>query len=328
MTIKYLIVRFSSIGDIVLTTPVVRGLKEQVEDAEVHFLTKPQYADILENNPYIDKIHTLKSSYSKTVEELKSEKFDYIIDLHKNLRTTRLKYKLKVLDFSYNKINREKWLMVNFKKNKLPDKHIVDRYLETVSVFDVENDGKGLDYFIPQKDSVEPQSEFSLKSDKYISFGIGGQHNTKKLPVDMISEICKNIKATVLLLGGKEDFENGELISRATKNVINACGKYSINKSASILKQSYAVITHDTGLMHIAAAFNKPVLSIWGNTIPEFGMTPYMADERSKIFEVKNLKCRPCTKIGYKKCPKKHFRCMKDQDISGIADKANNLLAI
>ncbi|MFO7790482.1 MAG: glycosyltransferase family 9 protein [Bacteroidales bacterium] len=323
MTIKYLIIRFSSIGDIVLTTPVVRGLKEQVEGAEVHYLTKPAYAAILNENPYIDKVHVLQSSFAETIQNLKAEGFDYIIDLHRNLRSLRIKHRLKVMDFTFNKLNKEKWLMVNFKINKLPDEHIVDRYLKTLSVFDVKNDGKGLDYFIPASAEIDISTRLPGHfQDGYAGFAIGGQHATKKLPTSSIKEICHKLAKPVILLGGKEDHEAGEIIAGKNDMIFNACGMFSLHQSASLIKQARLIITHDTGLMHIAAAFHKPVLSVWGNTIPEFGMTPYLPGEGSNIFEVRHLRCRPCTKIGYKKCPKKHFDCMKNQDMDGIAEHA------
>lgn len=317
--VKFLIIRFSSIGDIVLTTPVVRCLKQQVEGAVVHYLTKSQYASIVENNPYVDKVHILKD-FEETINELKDEGFDYIIDLHKSLRSWRFKNRLKVMDFSFRKLNREKWLMVNFKKNKLPNLHIVDRYFDAVKVFSTENDGKGLDYFIPQTDKVDLNNYCSISSEKFIAFAIGGQHETKKLPTEKIIEICNNINMPVILLGGKEDFENGEKIVANCKNTINLCGKLNLNQSASVVKQSHFVITHDTGLMHIAAALKKNIASVWGNTIPQFGMYPYLPGEKSKIFEVEGLKCRPCSKLGHKKCPKDHFDCMMKQDVKAIGE--------
>ncbi|MFW5767917.1 MAG: glycosyltransferase family 9 protein [Bacteroidota bacterium] len=326
MTIKYLIVRFSSIGDIVLTTPAIRCLKEQVEGAEVHYLTKPQYAHMVENNPHVDKVHVLKSSFRETLKELRAENFDYLIDLHRNLRTNRIKRRLKVLDFSFNKLNREKWLMVNFKRNKLPDKHIVDRYMETLSVFDVRYDGKGLDYFIPVDSHVDIHTALPESHRQgYLGFVIGGQHATKMLPAESIAEICKRSELPVVLLGGPEDTDRAEKISKACPKAFNACGIFSLNQSASLVKQARLIITHDTGLMHIAAAFHKPVLSVWGNTIPEFGMYPFEAGENSQIFEVKDLKCRPCSKIGYNKCPKRHFDCMMKQNLTGIAESAKRI---
>ncbi|MBN1252206.1 MAG: glycosyltransferase family 9 protein [Bacteroidales bacterium] len=319
--IKFLIIRFSSIGDIVLTTPIIRNLKLQGECTEIHYLTKKQYAGILENNPYIDKLHLLDNSISEINYELRKEHFHYVIDLHRNLRTKRVKLGLRTISFEFNKLNWEKWLIVNLKINKLPDVHIVDRYLETVKFFIEENDNKGLDYFIPEKDEVNI-SDFPEKfKTEYIAFAIGAQHFTKKLPKEKIISICKKIDKPIILLGDKNDFEIAEEIkNNVGENILNACGKYNLNQSASIVKQSKLLITHDTGLMHIAAALKKKIISVWGNTIPEFGMYPYLADEDSEIVQVKGLKCRPCSKIGFKKCPKKHFKCMNDIDEERIVE--------
>ena len=124
-----------------------------------------------------------------------------------------------------------------------------------------------------------------------------------------------------MLIGGKEDFHNGEEIVAKTKNTKNTCGKYSIGQSAFIIKNAKFIITHDTGMMHIAAAFKKKIFSIWGSTIPDFGMSPYLANTDSKIIEVKNLSCKPCTKIGFEKCPKRHFKCMNEIDENLFLDE-------
>src|SRR5882762_9828330 len=233
---KILIVRFSSIGDIVLTTPVVRCLKTQIDDAEIHYVTKVQYQSILQNNPYIDKIFFLKESIIELMNELKKENYDVIIDLHNNLRTRLLKWRLGSRSFSYNKLNVEKWLMVNFKINHLPDKHIVDRYLETVSRLGVKNDALGLDYFIPEKDEVPWDWMPETHRHGFVAYAIGGQHNTKKLPLLRMIELCKKINRPIVLLGGKEDFENGEQLEKALGAVIfNTCGKLSLNQSASVI---------------------------------------------------------------------------------------------
>src|SRR6202789_728000 len=146
---KFLIIRFSSIGDIVLTTPVVRCLKKQVVTAEVHYLTKASVKPILEANPYIDKIHCLGDDLDAVIGTLRSEDFDYVIDLHHNLRTWKVKRGLGKQAFSFDKLNIEKWWYTNFKWNRMPAVHIVDRYMETVAGFGIKNDGAGLDYFIP-----------------------------------------------------------------------------------------------------------------------------------------------------------------------------------
>ena len=326
--VRFLILRFSSIGDIVLTTPVVRALKNQVEGAEIHYFTKPEYKEILETNPYIDKIHCLQKNLPVQLKAIKEEKIDYIIDLHNNLRTSRIKSNLKIISFSFNKLNFKKWLLVNFKINKLPDQHLVDRYFETVNVFDVKKDEKGLDYFIPVKDEVSLQKLPEDFQQGYIGFVIGAKHNTKKLTKEKIINIIRLLDYPVVLIGGPEDYQTGEEIVGFTHgNVYNACGKYTINQSASLIKKAKVIITHDTGMMHVASAFKKKVISVWGNTVPEFGMYPYLPHEDSVIFENKGLYCRPCSKIGYKKCPKKHFRCIEDLQDKDIARKAISILS-
>lgn len=323
---RFLIIRFSSIGDIVLTTPVVRCLKNQVKNVEIHYFTKPQFSKILESNPYIDKVHVLKDSFADTIHELKYKHFDYIIDLHKNLRSFRVKNRLKIISFSFHKLNKEKWLMVNFKKNKLPDIHIVDRYLETLSIFDIQNDQQGLDYFIPKEDEVELKTISPELVSGYVGVVVGAYHNTKKLPAEKIISICKKINKPIVLLGGPDDQQEAENIKNAVgANIYNTCGKFNINQSASVVKQANVIFTPDTGLMHIASAFKKKIVSVWGNTIPEFGMYPYLPDPTSEIMEIKGLKCRPCTKIGFTKCPKKHFKCILDLDDDYIAQKIREM---
>lgn len=313
--VKFLIIRFSSIGDIVLTTPVIRCLKNQVDGAKVHYVTKKAFLPVLKSNPYIDKIHALDTDMNELVANLKKENFDYIIDLHKNLRSSIIKSKLKRVAFTFNKINFEKWLLVNLKINRLPKKHIVDRTFETLSVFDIKNDDKGLDYFIPENENFNADELPPTFQNGYIGWVVGAMHKTKKFPTEKIIRIIRSINIPVMILGGPDDKSEASVIEESLSGEIyNACGKYSINQSAWFVKNAKLIVTNDTGLMHIAAAFKKTIFSLWGNTIPEFGMYPYLPDKESKIFEVKNLSCRPCSKIGYNRCPKKHFNCMNQQN--------------
>jgi ADP-heptose:LPS heptosyltransferase len=308
-TLKILVVRFSSIGDIVLTTPVVRMLKKQL-NAQVHFLTKSAYVSLLKNNPYIDSVYQIQNSITEVIPDLKKEKYDHVIDLHSNLRTQILKFRLGVAAKSFNKLNMEKFMLTNFKLDNMPKIHIVDRYLETVKHLGIKNDNQGLDFFLSANDKLD----ISIFPKNYIVFVIGGQHATKILPNEKIISIIKKVNKPVLLIGGPEDAHKGEEIAKACDKVVNTCGKYSILQSASLVQQATMVITHDTGMMHIAAAFNKKIYSVWGNTVPEFGMYPYLESEQSKRIEVKGLNCRPCSKIGYDKCPKGHFKCMQEID--------------
>ncbi|MBO9635248.1 MAG: glycosyltransferase family 9 protein [Chitinophagaceae bacterium] len=325
---KFLIVRFSSIGDIVLTTPVVRCLKKQAVTAEVHYLTKKSFLPVLAANPYIDKIHTLEDDLDAVINTLQDEDFDYVIDLHHNLRTLRVKRALDKQSFSFNKLNIQKWLLTGFKIDRMPDVHIVDRYLDTLKSFKIKNDGQGLDYFIPEKDHIKEEDIPASHHAGYIGVVIGAALNTKKYPLHKLKELCNTIDHPIILLGGKEDREEGDAITaQDPSKIYNACGKFNINESADLVRRSKLIITNDTGLMHIASAFRKPIISLWGNTVPEFGMYPYFpksapgAPTIFDIMEVKGLSCRPCSKIGYDKCPKKHFKCMELIDPQAVYEK-------
>ncbi len=318
---KILILRFSSIGDIVLTTPVLRCIKTQFPETEIHYATKKQYASILSANPYITKLHVFEDKKLPVLmDALAKEKFDLVIDLHHNLRTFLIKNNLNIPSSSFKKINFQKWLMVQLKINRLPEKHIVDRYLDAANELGIVNDGKGLDYFIPANEIADVSALPVSFQNGFTAVVIGALHYTKKLPNEKLIELCSKINRPILLIGGKEDFQNGEIIAASKQTILNTCGKYSINQSASLIEKAEKIYTHDTGMMHIAAALKKDIISIWGNTIPEFGMYPYFGNTASlqqqrsahKILEINGLSCRPCSKIGFEKCPKGHFKCMRE----------------
>lgn len=315
---KILVVRFSSIGDIVLTTPIVRCLKKDIPNVEVHYLTKKQFVGLVNTNPNIDKVHSITKDTKEIITQLKDEKFDCVIDLHNNLRTHKLKYSLKIPSYPFPKLNIKKWLLTTFKINKMPDIHIVDRYFMAAKTLGVKNDNLGLDFFIPKKDEIN-LDDYYIEND-FIAYAIGAQFATKKLPTDKIIELLNKTKKTIVLLGGPSDIQEARKITDKCRNVINLCGDLNINQSSSILKQATKVISHDTGLMHIASAFDKEIISIWGNTVPELGMYPYQPMNKTNysIHQVKDLKCRPCSKIGHQACPKKHFNCMVNQNLDEI----------
>lgn len=325
---KILIIRFSSIGDIVLTTPVIRCLKTQVQDAEIHYLTKKQNHTLLTANPFIHKIWLYDKNFDDLLPLLQAEKFDFIVDLHKNLRTFYVRTRLWRPSGTFSKLNLQKWMIVNLHLDRLSRIHIVDRYFKAVRSLGVKNDHKGLDYFIPSGDEVALSSLPGPFQNGFIAIVIGGKHTTKIFPEDRVTEVCRKMKRPVILLGDKNDAERGKrIMQKVGPTVFNSCGGFSINQSASLIRQSEKVLTNDTGLMHIAAAFGKPILSVWGNTIPEFGMYPYLEGKEkadSAVFEVRGLDCRPCSKIGFDKCPKGHFRCMKDQDTEGMIQILNS----
>lgn len=318
---KILLVRFSSIGDIVLTSPVIRCLRQQA-GARVHFLTKQEFLPLVEENPWIDKVFTIRQGLGEVLPALKKEKYDCLLDLHVNLRSFRVRMALRCKTLAFQKLNIEKWLLVQLKVNCLPDKHVVDRYLEAAAPLGVRNDGEGLDYFLPAGVPLPRQ----VPGVPYIAFAIGAAHGTKRLPREKIAAICHGIHCPVVLLGGKKEQQDGAFAAAAGHHVINCCGQLGLHESAAVLRDAWKVITHDTGMMHIAAAFKKEILSVWGSTVPALGMSPYFGEKHANLgqaFEVGGLPCRPCSKIGFDKCPEGHFRCMRDIPEADIIRHAN-----
>ena len=322
---KILVIRFSSIGDIVLTTPVIRCLKNQISDVEIHVLTKKKFSGLYKTNPYINKVYEYDDSLKKNIEELKLENYDYIVDLQKNKRSLRVTRALHCQHSSFPKLNFKKFLLTTFKINLMPDIHIVDRYFKAVEKLGVKNDCQGLDFFISEKNNY-PLSELPEDfQNGYHAFVIGGTYKTKILPAVKVSEVIKKLNEPVILLGGPDDVERAEEIISAISyqlSAISLVGKINLEQSASIVKNAKSVMTNDTGLMHIAAAFHKNVVSVWGNTVPELGMYPYLPNEKEKchIVECKDVKCRPCSKLGFKECPRRHFKCMMEIDCDAIVE--------
>ncbi len=314
MARKVLFIRFSSIGDIVLTSPVLRSLATVEPDTQIHYLTKPAFASILKSNPHIHKVHTLKPKLVETIQELKEEKFDLILDLHHNLRTSIVKTFLGVKSYAFPKGNWEKYQMVKWKKRDIKLPHVVDRYAEVLKPLGISLDGKGLDFFISPGEQEKAhaflqENDFQAYMDNFIAIVIGAKHFTKRWPNEQVIKLIREIHQPVILIGGKSEMEDAGQIMKAVKGpILSAVGRTNLQVSAALLEKAQLVVTPDTGMMHIAAALQKPIVSIWGNTVPEFGMYPYRTQHET--LEVKDLACRPCSKIGFDRCPKGHFKCM------------------
>jgi len=321
-TTRILIIRFSSIGDIVLTTPVVRMLKQQLDgEVEIHFLTKEKFTGLLSSNPYITKVHTIVKSVQEVLPSLEAIGFDYIIDLHGNIRSSVVKRRLKTLSFTFDKLNLKKWLWVNFGINKMPDKHIVERYLDTAKAFGIKDDGKGLDYFMPSDVVIKNEELKTFIQQPFVAFAIGGAHIGKRMGQKKLASLCCAIDYPIVLLGGKEDIEVGNFVlENNSHQMFDATGILSLDESAICLKEAELVITGDTGLMHIASAFNKKIISLWGCTVPEFGMHPYRPNQASIILEPLGRGKRPCSKLGNKCKYGIGNRCIEHIEDKTIAD--------
>lgn len=311
---KVLIIRFSSIGDIVLTTPVIRSVKQALPQVELHVLTKRAYGDLLRHHPLVDKVHTLDDSLKTVIRELRSEGFDAVLDLHRNLRSRWVSFRLGRPSAAFPKANLAKLRMAW--QQQYPDKwlpHVVERYGHTLQLLGLTLDNDGLDIYYP--DSLRPWAQAQLATlpttPKPLAVVLGAKHTTKRWLPEYFLETLNQLERPVLLLGGKDAMaERDWLLPRLAVPALDAVGQYSLLESTALLDQVAEVLTHDTGFMHIAAALHKRIFSLWGNTVPALGMTPYKTE--SVILENKGLSCRPCSKIGHDTCPKGHFRCMRD----------------
>ncbi|RYY06234.1 MAG: glycosyltransferase family 9 protein [Sphingobacteriaceae bacterium] len=309
-------------GDIIYTTPVVRCLKTQLQNAEIHFLTKPNFKYIYEGNPFLDKLLLLQKNLNDTICEIKAEKYDYLIDLHNNLRTSIIKFKTGIPASTFQKKPVLKWLFLKWRINFISKKHLVERYLETVEFLNVKNDNQPINYYIKQPyqlSALLPQSH----QNKFIVFIIGATHFTKRMPNEKVARICAKTDMPVILLGGTDVWENGEEIALINSDKIyNACGKLTLDQSVFVMKNAVKIIGFDTGLTHIAEAFDIPIASIWGSTVPELvGVWPYQ-NKNAQVIEL-DLDCRPCSKYGLEKCPLGHFKCLRDIPEEQVINFAN-----
>ncbi|WP_370089879.1 glycosyltransferase family 9 protein [Ekhidna sp.] len=263
----------------------------------------------------------------QTLRNLKAEHFDLVIDLQNNLKAKRIKLHLNKKAYSVKKLNFKQWLFVNFKINLLPKSHVVDRFLDVIKPLGTSSDNLGLDFFIPERDEVDKDWLPETHAQGYAAVVLSARYKTRQLPTDRLIELCDRINKPIILIGGHEDVNTANEIEAFFKHgsaheekeieelnkkavIFNACGKFNFNQLASLIKSANWVFTHDNDMMHVAAAFKKQIYSIWGSTSPAFGEYPYRT--KFVIFENNKLSCRPCSKRGFSKCPKGHFKCMND----------------
>jgi len=326
---RLLFIRFSSIGDIVFTTPAIRCAKLQIPNAEIHFLTKASMKSVTEANPYIDQFHYFDNNLSALVDQFKEIEFDYIIDLHSNFRTFKIKKALGVPALTYKKLSIQKFLLTKWHLNCMPHRHIAERCLDTLKPLGVVNDGKGLDHFVPNTVTLSAKDIPTAHQAGYVAFVIGASYATKKLPLEQLQQLSHLIQYPIILIGGKEDAAIGEQVASVNPiKIYNACGKFNLHESALLVQQSKTVLSHDTGFLYVACAYHKKTIAIWGATSPALDVEPYYPQELAlqDMYTnaiVPHLPCQPCSNYGTHICPQGHFACMRQQNLKEIAQKVN-----
>ncbi len=307
---KILIIRLSSLGDILLTTPFIRSLKNKHQSVQLDFILKKHYQDALKFNPHITNLFlydTPKENISILISELKKEKYDLIIDLQNNFRSAEIVKSLKIKTLKFNKRSFDKFLLVNFKINRLQDApSIPERYSLTIPDFKL--DDEGLELYTKNN-----SSDLLNGKEKIIGFVPGSRHFTKKWPKEYYEKLGTFLTKsgyTIALLGGKDDLAICHEISEKIVGSINLCNQDDLLQTCADMKECKVIVCNDSGLMHAACAMNIPVLAFFGSTVKEFGFFPYK--NSNLILENNSLSCRPCSHIGRETCPKGHFRCMLD----------------
>jgi ADP-heptose:LPS heptosyltransferase len=318
---KILIIRFSAIGDIVLTSPVLRILQEGLMGgAELHMVVRKRYLSVVEHNSRLSKVFSFENTVQEVMEPLSLESYDYIIDLQNNLRSNLIKKRLGVLAFTVEKKNWAKFVWIKF-GFKLDIPHVVQRYIDTLKTLGLEDDGKGLEFEIPEEIKVE------LPFDNYTAVVIGANHFGKRPDASNWLNILHRIPGNIVLVGGREE----EMMSTALtvdSRVYSAVNKLNLMESAWVVKNAELVVAGDTGLMHIAAAFSKNIISIWGCTRPGLGMSPWMPGKKSVMLEPQGRGDRPCSKLGDSCNHGQLNRCIHEIDLNKLEQAARSILSL
>ena len=315
---KILILRLSSIGDILLTSPFIRQVRTTFPKAQIDYAVKNVFKDLVQYNPNLNTIYEIKPERGREglqvlKQTFKKQSYDFVFDLHNNFRTKSLTAGLHKTIIHKDRLKRA--LLVYMKKNTYREIiPIPERYLNTAKEAGVKDDGGGLELFWPQ--SIEEKTDqtltnLSVDSD-FIALAPGAAHATKRWPQEYFKELIQNVnrqfEKKIVLLGSAAEKE--ELSGLApSAQVVNFAGSLSLLESAAVLKRAKVLVTNDSGLMHMASAVKTPAIALFGSTVKEFGFFPYRSDHI--ILEDNTVSCRPCSHIGRANCPKGHFDCMR-----------------
>jgi lipopolysaccharide heptosyltransferase II len=334
---RTLIIRLSSIGDVILASPLIRLLRKRFPQGQIDFLVKREYADLVRFNPHLRNVIELDArggfaELRALKRRLRQERHDTVIDIQGNLRSSFLRTGLSATVLRVDKRRLARFLLVSFKWNVYKTSPPVPvRYLETVRSTGIVDDGDGLELFIPEETRTRVQKHLSdagVDSQKGV-VGVcpGAKHATKRwlpqrfaqLAIALLSEDIHKI----LIFGGVDERDlcasiEQEVVQSIGRQdcVVNLAGVFSLLETASAMDACDTVVANDSGLLHLAAARKRDVVAIFGPTVQEFGFYPYGTENR--VIERRNLYCRPCSHIGGEACPEGHFRCMKEISIDEV----------
>lgn len=332
---KILIVRLSSIGDIVLTTPVVRALRRRFPSAEIHYLVKAAYAGLVSENPNLDAVitfpdHARIKDLRRLLVRLRANRYDLCIDLHRSWRTAILRRLLAGRWLTYRKHVVRRALYVVTKNERLALPPAVERYFRAVAPLGLSDDGRGTELHLPA--TVVWQTTTLLRQAGWapgptVGLVPGAGYFTKRWPPERFAELAVRLHAAVgsqiLVFGSEADRAAAETIVGAVgEGGLNLAGRLSLMESVAALDCCDLVVANDTGLMHAADALGKNLVAIFGSTTSGLGFFPHGC--RAVVVEAE-VPCRPCSHLGRGRCPKGHFRCMEAISVSQVERAALRL---
>lgn len=328
-----LVVRFSSIGDVLLTTPVLRAIKARWPKSHLAFLTRDRFAPVIDGNPHVDQLITLGGSAdSAAIRELCANElarpWDLLADLHGSIRS-RLVWRNVAASHKvrYSNLRLNRWLLiwcrVDFYGPEPPS--VPEKYAVPLAQFGVKLDDQPCHIYLRDSDRAEAARLILDKWPEpthYLAVAPGAAWPNKRWPAENFAEaakrICAREKLNVVLLGGPGDEQACGQVAAGLGSLqyLNLCDKLSLRGSAAAIEHADHVLTNDTGLMHMATAVGTPLTAVFGPTVKQFGYFPYKATN-ARVLET-DIWCRPCTHNGRKRCPLGHFKCMKGVGVEGV----------
>lgn len=323
-----LVIRLTSLGDVVLATPVVRVLRRAYPEARIDVAVDQRFAEVWNDNPNVHYVHAVVKGSEQNIN---AHSYDLVVDLQRSRRSARIIRKVRSLSGApivvrYSKHRFEKLALVYCKRKPKTTQHIVDRYLAPLRDLGVANDGLGLELWttgtVPGKKDRLDQRRLR------IGVAPGAQHETKRYPAQLMAKVVERLRtehgADVVLLGGMADVDLcNEIANQSSAALERADGAATLDATIRVLDTLDAVVSCDSAMVHMAAARGVPVAVVYGSTAPGFGFAPYQVPH--VVVQAPDVTCRPCTHIGRPSCPKGHFRCMNDISPVALAQEVINL---
>ena len=330
---RILVVRLSSLGDIILTTPLLRALRTRHPQAFVSYLTKEAYVSLLEHNPRVNEVIGFdpRGPLRPLARLLRSRRFTHHLDLHGSLRSRALRFLVPGRWHGYPKHRVARSILIRARRNVYRDRRpVAERYFDAAHGLDVQPDGGPADVFIPRTAVDRARaflSEHSLGGPRtLVAVAPGAAHATKRWPVPHWQRLVGDLTRhgyDVVVVGGAAERELGEAVAAAGgERAASAAGRFDPIGSAAVVRESRCAVSGDTGVMHLATAVGVPVVALFGPTVGAFGFLPYRT--RATVLE-EDLPCRPCSPMGGPRCPLGHHRCLVDIAPERVLDAVRRL---